>query len=266
MQITTQAGRLKGRIALVTGGASGIGAACAARLAGEGASVLVTDVQDEMGQKTVANIVADGGIASYLHHDVTSESEWEAAIAHVKATYGGLNVLVNNAGIGIGGSIVDMTLSEWQRQQAINLDGVFMGVKHSIPVMRDTDDGGSIINISSVAGIKGAAMLSAYNATKGGVRIFSKGVALECAQNRWPIRVNSVHPGIIATPIWDKINPELQEAGMNTFDLDDMAESAVPTGQLGYPIDIANGVLFLASDESRYMTGTELVIDGGLCA
>ena len=266
MQIETQAGRLKGRIALVTGGASGIGAACAARLVGEGASVLVTDVQDEMGQQTVASIVSDGGVATYMHHDVTSESEWEAAIAHVKATYGGLNVLVNNAGIGIGGSIVDMALGEWQRQQAINLDGVFMGVKHSIPVMRDTEDGGSIINISSVAGIKGAAMLSAYNATKGGVRIFSKGVALECAQNRWPIRVNSVHPGIIATPIWDKINPELQEAGLNTFDLDNMAESAVPTGQLGYPIDIANGVLFLASDESRYMTGTELVIDGGLCA
>ena len=175
MLIETQAGRLKGRIALVTGGASGIGAACAARLAAEGASVLVTDVQDEMGQKTVASIVAGGGVASYLHHDVTSESEWEAAIEHVKATYGGLNVLVNNAGIGIGGSIVDMTLGEWQRQQAINLDGVFMGVKHSIPVMRDTEDGGSIINISSVAGIKGAAMLAAYNATKGGVRIFSKG-------------------------------------------------------------------------------------------
>jgi NAD(P)-dependent dehydrogenase (short-subunit alcohol dehydrogenase family) len=266
MQSNSQTGRLDGRVALVSGGASGIGAACAARLAEEGASVLITDVQDEMGQQTVASIVANGGVASFCHHDVTNESEWAAAVAHAQVTYGGLNILVNNAGIAIGGSIVDMTLTDWQIQQAINLDGVFLGVKHCIPVMRETQDGGSIINISSVAGIKGAAMLSAYNATKGGVRIFTKGVALECAQNRWPVRVNSVHPGIISTPIWDKINPELQEAGLNTFDLDDMAEGSVPTGELGFPIDIANGVLFLASDESRYMTGAELVIDGGLCA
>jgi NAD(P)-dependent dehydrogenase (short-subunit alcohol dehydrogenase family) len=266
MQDHTLSKRLNGRVALVTGGASGIGAACAARLAEEGASVLITDVQGEMGKQTTQSIIAEGGEASFLHHDVTLEGDWLAAVAAVQASYGGLNILVNNAGIGIGGSIVDMTIEDWQRQQAINLDGVFLGVKHCIPVMRETENGGSIVNISSVAGIKGAAMLSAYNATKGGVRIFSKGVALECAQNRWPIRVNSVHPGIIATPIWDKINPGLREAGMNTLDLDNMAETSVPTGQLGYPIDVANGVLFLASDESRYMTGAELVIDGGLCA
>ena len=124
---------------------------------------------------------------------------------------------------------------------------------------------GSIVNLSSVAGIKGAASLSAYNATKGGVRLLTKGVALECANNRWPIRVNSVHPGIIETPIWDKMNPSIQ-GGANIIDREEMAELSVPTGQLGYPLDIANGVLFLASDESRYMTGTELIIDGGLCA
>ena len=135
----------------------------------------------------------------------------------------------------------------------------------SIPEMNKSGSG-SIINISSVAGLKGARSLAAYNATKGGVRLFTKGVALECATNRWPIRVNSVHPGVIETPIWDKINPGLQEAGMNTIDLDSMVEQFVPNGRLGKPLDIANGVLFLASDDSSYMTGTELVIDGGICA
>jgi NAD(P)-dependent dehydrogenase (short-subunit alcohol dehydrogenase family) len=125
---------------------------------------------------------------------------------------------------------------------------------------------GSIINMSSVAGLKGSANLSAYNATKGGVRLFTKGVALECAEARWPIRVNSVHPGIIDTPIWTKVNPELFSEGENAVDVEAMAEQGVPTGEVGYPRDIANGVLFLASDESSYITGTELVIDGGLSA
>ena len=172
---------------------------------------------------------------------------------------------MNNAGIAIGGSIVTLSLEDWQRQQAINLDGVFLGIKHCIPPMIESE-AGSIVNLSSVAGIKGAASLSAYNATKGGVRLLTKGVALECANNRWPIRVNSVHPGIIETPIWDKINPEVFQDGANIIDREEMAELSVPTGQLGYPLDIANGVLFLASNESRYMTGTELIIDGGLCA
>ena len=158
-----------------------------------------------------------------------------------------------------------MTLEDWQRQQAINLDGVLLGVKYAIPAMIESGNG-SVINISSVAGIKGSANLAAYNATKGGVRLFTKGVARECSANRWPVRVNSVHPGVIETPIWDKMNPELLEAGMNTMDLESMAEQVVPTGQLGKPLDIANGVVFLASDESSYMTGTELIIDGGLCA
>ena len=162
MQSNSQTGRLDGRVDLVSGGASGIGAACAARLAEEGASVLITDVQYEMGQQTVASIVANGGVASFCHHDVTRESEWAAAVAHAQATYGGLNILVNNAGIAIGGSIVDMTLTDWQIQQAIHLDGVFLGVKYCIPVMRDTQGGGSIITISSVAVVKGAAKLFAY--------------------------------------------------------------------------------------------------------
>ncbi len=258
-------GRVEGKVAIVTGGASGIGRGCALRLAEEGAKVLVTDIDEHGGRETVAQIEAAGGEADFLPHDVTDEAAWEGVIAYALNKFQGLNILVNNAGIGIGGSIVEMSLADWQRQQAINLDGVFLGVKHAIPAMRESGSG-SIINMSSVAGLKGAANLAAYNATKGGVRLFTKGVALECAQSRWPIRVNSVHPGVIDTPIWTKVNPEYFEEGENAVDLDSMAEMGVPTGELGYPLDIANGVLYLASDESRYVTGTELVIDGGVSA
>ena len=258
-------GRLDGRVAIVTGGASGIGQACAERLAEEGAVAVVTDIQDELGAEVVAGIVAAGGKAEYHAHDVTSEEAWIEIVDGVVARHGRLDVVVNNAGIGIGGSIVDFTLADWQRQQAINLDGVFLGVKHGIRVMREAG-GGSIINLSSVAGLKGAPNLAAYNATKGGVRLFTKGVALECAQARWNIRVNSVHPGIIDTPIWTKVNPAMLPDGENALDVENMATMAVPTGQLGTPRNIADGVLFLASDESSYVTGTELVIDGGLSA
>jgi len=258
-------GRIQDRVAIVTGGASGIGKAVSKRLAEEGAKVVVTDIEEEMGLITISEIKEAGGNAEFFRHDVTQEEDWQSVVAKTVEAYGGLHILVNNAGIAIGGSIVTLALEDWQRQQAINLDGVFLGIKHCIPPMIESELG-SIVNLSSVAGIKGAASLSAYNATKGGVRLLTKGVALECANNRWPIRVNSVHPGIIETPIWDKMNPEVFQGGANIIDREEMAELSVPTGQLGYPLDIANGVLFLASDESRYMTGTELIIDGGLCA
>jgi NAD(P)-dependent dehydrogenase (short-subunit alcohol dehydrogenase family) len=158
-----------------------------------------------------------------------------------------------------------MTLEDWQRQQAINLDGVFLGVKHGIRAMREAG-GGAIINLSSVAGLKGAANLAAYNATKGGVRLFTKGVALECARSGWNIRVNSVHPGIIDTPIWGKIDAVPLAEGANTVDIDAMAAFAVPLGRTGTARQIADGVVFLASDEASYITGTELVIDGGMTA
>jgi NAD(P)-dependent dehydrogenase (short-subunit alcohol dehydrogenase family) len=264
-------GRIEGKVALITGGASGIGRACALRLAQEGATVVVTDIQDGMGAATVAAITTvcatgnSGGSAHYLHHDVTSEAAWVGVIDAVRQRHQRLDVLVNNAGIGIACSIVEMSLADWQRQQAINLDGVFLGIKHGIPLMRD-GGGGSIINISSVAGLKGSARLAAYNATKGGVRLLTKGVALECAQERWNIRVNSVHPGVIDTPIWTKVAPGGFEPGANAVDVEAMAQAMVPTGVLGLPLHIANGVLFLASDESAYMTGAELVIDGGVSA
>ena len=256
--------RVSNKVAIVSGAASGIGRACASRLAEEGAMVVVTDVDGVGGAETVAAIHAASGAAEFFDHDVTDERAWEDVVAKTVANHGGLHVLVNNAGIGIGGSIVEMTLDDWRRQQSINLDGVFLGTKHAIPAMRDSG-GGSIVNMSSVAGIKGSPRLAAYNATKGGVRLFTKGVALECAQNRWRVRVNSVHPGIIETPIWTKINPELAE-DQAPLDPVELAALAVPTGEVGTPLDIANAVLFLASDEARYITGTELVVDGGLSA
>ena len=257
--------RVAGKVAIITGGASGIGRGCAIRLAEEGAIVVITDIQDEPGRGVAAEISAAGGTAQYLSHDVTSEDAWIAVVATVVEQHGRLDVLVNNAGIGIGGSIIEMSLSDWQRQQAVNLDGVFLGIKHCIPAMRDSG-GGSIINMSSVAGLKGSARLAGYNATKGGVRLLTKGVALECARERWHVRVNSVHPGIIDTPIWNSVLPGALQAGIVELNPAAMAEIAVPTGVLGTPLDIANGVLFLASDDSSYITGTELVIDAGLSA
>jgi NAD(P)-dependent dehydrogenase (short-subunit alcohol dehydrogenase family) len=258
------AGRVEGKVALVTGGASGIGRGTAERLAQEGATVVLTDIQDALGEEVAAGIARSGGKAEYRHHDVTDEQQWKDVVGGVADRHGRLDILVNNAGIGIGGPILEMELSDWRRQIAINLDGVFLGVKHGIPLMRRSGDGGSIVNISSVAGLKGSPSLAGYCATKGGVRLFTKAVALECANAKDGIRVNSIHPGLIETPIWltvgNAINP-----GMNEMpDLDAMSAMSVPLGVKGVPADIANGVLWLCTDEARYVTGLELVIDGGL--
>lgn len=256
--------RVKGKVALVTGGASGIGRGCCEKLAAEGAFVVVTDIQDKLGAEVVAAIKAAGGKAEYVHHDVTEEAEWESVVAGIRERHGRLDFLVNNAGIGIGGSILEMTLADWRRQTAINLDGVFLGVKHSIPLMRASGDGGSIVNMSSVAGLKGSASLAGYCATKGGVRLFTKSIAMECANAKDGIRVNSVHPGLIETPIWLTVGQAVNPLANAPPDLDAMSAMAVPLGVKGWPEDIANGVLWLCSDESRYVTGQELVIDGGL--
>lgn len=261
-------GRVQGKVALVTGGASGIGRACALLLGKEDATVIVTDVQDDMGQDTAAKIKRDGGDAMYLNHNVTDEDAWIRVIGEIRSCYGKLHVLVNNAGIAVAGPVTDMSLADWRRQQAINLDGVFLGTKHALPLMRESG-GGSIINMSSLAGLKGAAGLSGYCATKGGVRLFTKAVALECAAAKDKVRVNSVHPGIIETPIWGAIaegmpGEALSATRANAPDLDALSTMIVPMGVKGLPEDIAEGVLYLASDASRYVTGTELVIDGGL--
>jgi NAD(P)-dependent dehydrogenase (short-subunit alcohol dehydrogenase family) len=252
---------LDGKVALVTGGASGIGAACARALAEAGAAVVLTDIQDDKGHVLANEIGKAGGNARFLHHDVTREDEWVQVIAETKAALGRLDVLVNNAGIGLGSpSIIDMSLDDWRRQQAINVEGVFLGVKHGLALMRDAGNGGSIINMSSIAGLRGSPALAGYCATKGAVRLFTKAVALEAVQ--YKVRVNSVHPGIIETPIWLTI---AGAPGVNAPpDLDALSQMAVPMGVKGLPEDIANGVLWLASDESRYVTGAELVIDGGM--
>jgi NAD(P)-dependent dehydrogenase (short-subunit alcohol dehydrogenase family) len=261
-------GRVQGKIALVTGGASGIGRASALLLGKEGATVIVTDVQDDMGQDTARKIKQDGGDAMYLTHNVTDEDAWVRVIGEIRACYGKLHVLVNNAGIAIAGPVTDMSLADWRRQQAINLDGVFLGTKHALPLMRESG-GGSIVNMSSLAGLKGSAGLAGYCATKGGVHLFTKAVAMECAAAKDSVRVNSVHPGIIETPIWGAIaegmpGEALSARRANAPDLDALSAMVVPTGVKGVPEDIAEGVLYLASDASRYVTGTELVIDGGL--
>jgi NAD(P)-dependent dehydrogenase (short-subunit alcohol dehydrogenase family) len=266
------AGQVEGKVALVTGGASGIGAACAELLAREGASVAVTDVDELRGPEVVAGIRKAGGEATFWHHDVTSEPRWIEIVAEVEKRYGRLDILVSNAGIGIAvPSITEMSLSDWRRQTAINLDGVFLSVKHCLPAMRKTGSakkcGGSIIMMSSLAGLRGAAGLSGYCATKGGVRLFAKAIAMECATFGDGIRVNSVHPGIIDTPIWGKIPAEAQGQGQNApIDPEERAKSATPLARAGHAAEIASGVLFLASDASSYMTGTELVIDGGMFA
>jgi NAD(P)-dependent dehydrogenase (short-subunit alcohol dehydrogenase family) len=260
-------GQVEGKVAIVTGGASGIGEACAETLAREGARVVVTDMDETGGAAVVARIRAAGGDAHFMHHDVTDEARWPEVVAEAEKRYGRLDIMVANAGIGISArTIVDMSMADWRRQTAINIDGVFLSAKHAIPAMRRGKRGGSIVMISSIAGLRGSPTLAGYSATKGAVRLFAKSIAMECAGEGDGIRVNSVHPGIIATPIWTKI-PATARGGRNTPpDPHEMAKASAPLGRAGTAQDIANGVLFLASDASSYMTGTELVIDGGIMA
>lgn len=263
-------GRVEGKVAIVTGGASGIGEACAKLLAHEGASVVISDVDEAGGERVAREIGAAGGNARFLPHDVASEERWSKVVAETVATFGGLHILVNNAGIGVGGLCETFSLADWRRQTAINVDGVFLGTKHAIPAMR-ASGGGSIVIMSSGAGLTGAPGMSGYCATKGAVRLFAKAVALEMAQLGDNIRVNSVHPGVIDTPIWTKVTPETRavfgSAGTgNAVDPARLAAAMAPVGKAGSPDDIAYGVLYLSSDEARYMTGAELVIDGGATA
>jgi NAD(P)-dependent dehydrogenase (short-subunit alcohol dehydrogenase family) len=257
--------KVQGKVALVTGAASGIGAACAEVLAREGARIVATDIDDARGDGLIAKIKQAGGEAKYFHHDVTSEAAWAEVVEATEKQHGRLDILVSNAGIALSApSIVDVSLSDWRRQTAINLDGVFLSVKYSIPAMRRCG-GGSIIVMSSVAGLRGAPSLAGYCATKGGVRLFAKAVAMECAQANDGIRVNSVHPGIIDTPIWDKITGTATPPGHNSTTIaEGFAQLSVPLGFAGQAEDVANGVLYLASDAARYLTGTELIIDGGM--
>jgi NAD(P)-dependent dehydrogenase (short-subunit alcohol dehydrogenase family) len=257
--------QLADRVALVTGAASGIGAACAEALAREGAHVVLTDLDAARGEALAARLRGAGRAAEFLPQDVTDEARWAEIVAGIEARHRRLDILVANAGIGIIAPAVEISLADWRRQMAVNVEGVFLGVKHCIPAMRRGGRGGAIVIMSSVAGLRGSAGLSCYAATKAAVRYFAKSVALECAEARDGIRVNTVHPGIIATPIWEKL--PAGAGGRNApLDPQRLAAAGVPLGEAGRPEDIAGGVVFLCSDASRHMTGAELVIDGGMTA
>lgn len=252
--------RLEGKITLVTGAGAGLGEATAKRFAEEGAQVIATDINETAAQRVAADIRESGGLATAFKQDVTDEALWESLLQDVVREFGALHVLVNNAGIVIPGSAESATLDDWRKTQAVNGESVFLGTQAAIKVMKES--GGSIINISSIEGIVGEANAAAYNFSKGGVRIFSKSSALHCAQQGYPIRVNSVHPGFILTAmVRDGIASMPQEIQDEMHAR--LAREIPMGGTMGEPVDIANGCLFLASDESKYMTGAELVIDGG---
>lgn len=257
-------GRVEGKVAVITGGASGLGAASARLLAREGATVVVTDLNDSAGQETVEEIRSAGGEALYIHHDVTDEGAWEGVYATVVERFGRVDVLVNSAGLGIGGAPEDQTLEDWRKLMAVNLDAIFLGTKHALRTMKEHKplSDGSIINLSSIEGLVGDPNLGAYNASKGGVRLYTKSVALYCGKNGLGIRVNSIHPGYIWTPMVENYLASVGDVAEGRRALDAMH----PIGHVGEPDDIAYGVLYLASDESKFVTGAELVIDGGYTA
>ena len=248
--------RLEGKVALISGGARGQGAIEARMFAEEGASVVIGDILDDQGRQTEAELQELGYNVTYVHLDVTSESDWEAAVQSAVDTYGKLDVLLNNAGILIRKNIEETTEDDWDRIFAVNAKGVFLGTKAAIPAMRDAG-GGSIINISSTAGLVGSPNGSAsYTATKGAVRLFTKSTAIQHA--REGIRCNSIHPGPIETDmIADTLNDPANMA---------LRMQRLPLGRVGKPSEIAYGAIYLASDESSFVTGSEVVIDGGTTA
>lgn len=261
-------GRTDGKVAIVTGAARGIGTASAKALAAEGARVLATDLIEDEGEAVAAEIQAAGGEAVFARHDVTDEGDWERVTALAAERFGGLDVLVNNAGVApAGGPLEDLSLDDWRRTLAIDLDSVFLGCKHAIRTMK-TNGGGSIVNISSIMGIVGWPNSADYNAAKGGVRLLTKVAALECAEAGYGIRVNSVHPGFIDTPLVRGALDRGVEQGTygSQNEMMELLTMAHPIGRLGIPQEIANAVLFLASDESAFMTGSEMVVDGGYTA
>jgi 3(or 17)beta-hydroxysteroid dehydrogenase len=251
-------GRVDHKIALVTGGASGIGFATASLFADEGAKVVLTDLDKSRAEAATAAL---GQRARFHQLDVTREADWIAITDAVVSEFGRLDILVNSAGVSLLKDIEATTLDEWRSLMAINLDGTFLGCKHAIRVMKDRG-GGSIVNMSSVAGIVGAANLAGYSASKGGVRLLTKSVALHCARKGYNIRCNSVHPSFVETPMLQS----MLAAARDPQKLGDNYAEAAPLGRLAKPIEIARTILFVASDESAFTTGAEMVVDGGLTA
>ncbi len=255
-------GDLDGRIALVTGASRGIGATTARALAAAGAKVIVTDLSEP------ADIAGEIGGLSRAQ-DVTSESDWADTMAFVRQEAGGLDILVNNAGLFLMKPLLETTLEDWRKLHAVNVEGVFLGTKAAIPLLAERagkwKGGTAIINLSSVAGLVGAAGAACYNASKGAVRLFTKGVALEVAATG--IRVNSVHPGVIETKMGDEVVAGFSAlSGMGENEARVQAGQMHPLGHMGQPQNIADAIVFLASDRAAFMTGSELVVDGGLTA
>lgn len=254
--------RVQDKVCLVTGAANGIGLATARRLAEEGGKVLMTDINPTQGEIAASELSKAGLTVRFFEHDVTKRDQWEAAIAAAIAFGGGLHVIVNNAGIVIPGSIETVTPEQWRRTQDINTDGVFHGIQLGVAAMKET--GGSIINLASIEGLIGEPLAAAYNASKGAVRILAKSAAVHCARSGYPVRINCVCPGFVETPLvinaMASMPPEMAKA------FQDKVLARTPMGRLARPVEIANMILFLASEEASYITGADMLVDGGLTA
>jgi NAD(P)-dependent dehydrogenase (short-subunit alcohol dehydrogenase family) len=256
------AGRVAGKKAFITGAAQGLGAAAARRLADEGAKVALADI-NLAGAQAVADAINElhgKDAARAFALDVTQENQWIEALARADSAMGGISVLVNNAGISRGGNIEELSFENWKLVMSVNVDSVFLGTKHALKHMRNHQPG-SIINISSIAGLIAAHNSPAYNASKAAVWLLSKGIALHCAKQKLDIRSNSIHPTFVDTPILDPLR--------NIFGKEEAEAKLarqIPVGRIGTPDDVANAVLYLASDESRFVTGAELKVDGGISA
>jgi 3(or 17)beta-hydroxysteroid dehydrogenase len=264
--------RLDGKVAFISGAARGIGAATARLMVEAGAKVAIGDVLEERGRETAQILGGSGNAAIYVHLDVTREEDWTPAIAATVARFGGLDILVNNAGLFLGKGIEEASLDDWHRLCAVNLTGVFLGTKHALPALRErarqSPHGSAIVNLASVAGLVGSQLDPLYSLTKGGVTLFTKSAALEFARKGYRIRVNSIHPGLIQTDMGEQTFLS-RARNLGTNDVDAVRQQAMarhPIGRLGVPEDIAKGIVFLASDDSGFMTGAGLVIDGGSTA
>lgn len=263
---------LHNKVALISGAARGIGGETARLMAQAGAAVVVGDVLDEAGAQTVAAINAAGGRAEYVHLDVTREGDWSDAVARATGRFGKLDILVNNAGVFIGKGIEEISLEEWNKLVAVNMTGVFLGTRIAAPALReaakDSEHGSAIVNLASIAGIVGSQLDPLYSMTKGGVTLFTKSAALEFGRKGYRIRVNSIHPGVIQTDMGEQtFIARAQRSGTNdAAPMRKMVTETVPWGRLGVPLDIAKGIVFLASDDAAYMNGSGLVVDGGVTA
>ena len=264
--------RLDGKVALISGAARGIGGETARLMAKAGAKLVVGDVLDDRGRQTVATITGAGATAEYVHLDVTKEENWTTAIELAATRFGKLDILVNNAGVFMGKGIEEISLDEWNKLVAVNMTGVFLGTKLATPALREaaksSEHGSAIVNLASIAGIVGSQLDPLYSMTKGGVTLFTKSAALEFARKGYRIRVNSIHPGVIQTDMGEQVFvARARRSGTNdTAQMRQTVTDTVPWGRLGVPMDIAKGIVFLASDDAGYMNGTGLVVDGGMTA